>query len=668
MSLDDLIIDDDGDDSIALGDAPVNVTPILLVAEKPEFIELGLRTASVNPSLSMEQAPHTGIIEGLRATNASAVLIEVRVVEAFEDLGLLRDIRRERPLIPIIVISDNADPDFMLEGYKAGATDYIGSLITPEVLGQKIFSLNKLSESARLIEVQNNQLVSTMKAQREADEKRMMAEKDKSIAEAQAEANRQTKEILDNLKEGFFVVEKSLVIGKTTSKSCETIFGHAIAGRSFEEALPLVGDGPRFIKASLEQLFDNFMPMDVSLSLLPSRWQTISGKVVEVVYTPMLDDKGDPQRVIIAASDVTKAIEEKRKLERANATNRALIQIINDRASFLEFFGDFKRDVGILASTDDVAVGKRILHTLKGNSSAYDLVELAEYIHHIEDDVEKIQSEVEMVSKMKSVAVPIFAELNAFIAKYSEVLQLQTEGDSDETFTISGENLGVLETLALTLPSEVGAVLAAMCDRLRKVPVMRMTKAFKQTVERIATRQRKEIAYRAVGTDTELDSRKYGSLFRNLIHAVRNSCDHGIETSEERLDKGKSDIALISLKVSTAGSNLEVSVLDDGRGLNRERIIGKALEKGLITEEQGRSMPKDEWVKLIFMPGFSTAENVSSVSGRGIGMDCIRTEVNRLGGTLEVKTKANIGTQVILRIPLEQPAQIEMLEELPLAS
>lgn len=651
MSADDISMDD-SDDDMAFADIPAAKTNVLLLAEKADLLSLTGKTTASHPSIEFLIAAHPEVKPKLEESNAAVVILEIRVLEAFEDLSVIREIRALRPLVPVIAISANLDPDFILEAYKAGANDYVSEEITAEVLGHKILSFNKLAESARLIEVQNSQLVSTMKAQREADEQRMAAEKERSVAAAQAEANKATKEILDNLKEGFFVVEKDLVVGQTTSLSCVSIFEREIAGLPVDQALPLEGQGALYVRVSLEQLFENIMPIEITLSLLPKRWQTRSGKIIEVVCTPIFDDAGNPIRAIIAASDVTQAIEEKRKLERINAINRSLIQIMHDRSSFFEFMGDFKRDIGILATTEDIAVGKRILHTLKGNSAAFDLIDVADLVHHIEDDIAKIEDDATMLQKMNVVSPQIMAKLSSFLNEYSELLQLKAEGEDEEVFALSGKDLETLEGYATSNDAGLGAFVTAMGARLRMVPIARLTKTFKQTVERIGMRQRKGIVYRTAGTDLLVDSRKFGSLFRNLIHAIRNSCDHGIEGREDRTDKGKAATGFISMKVSANDRGLQLTVLDDGKGLDREKIVGKAVEKGLITQDEGKKMGKNEWVHLIFRPGFSTAENVSNLSGRGIGMDCIKTEVERLGGSLDVKTKKDVGTQLIIQVPL----------------
>ncbi|NBF38807.1 MAG: chemotaxis protein CheA, partial [Spirochaetes bacterium] len=135
-----------------------------------------------------------------------------------------------------------------------------------------------------------------------------------------------------------------------------------------------------------------------------------------------------------------------------------------------------------------------------------------------------------------------------------------------------------------------------------------------------------------------------------LVHIIRNAIDHGVETPEEREAAGKPRTGTVSLTAAHAGAEVLISVVDDGAGLNREGILAKAKSKGLI---RGDEDPSDEDVyQLLFAPGFSTAENVTTVSGRGVGMDVVKKEIDNLGGTVRIETRPGEGTTFMLSIPL----------------
>ena len=154
------------------------------------------------------------------------------------------------------------------------------------------------------------------------------------------------------------------------------------------------------------------------------------------------------------------------------------------------------------------------------------------------------------------------------------------------------------------------------------------------------------------GSETELDRQVLELIKDPLTHMVRNSGDHGIETPEERLAAGKPEEGTILLNAFHEGGHIVIEISDDGRGLSSERIRKKAIEKGVATEEQIKNMTEQQIQQFIFAPGFSTAEKVTAVSGRGVGMDVVRTNIEKIGGTIEMKSIAGKGTTFTIKIPL----------------
>ena len=154
------------------------------------------------------------------------------------------------------------------------------------------------------------------------------------------------------------------------------------------------------------------------------------------------------------------------------------------------------------------------------------------------------------------------------------------------------------------------------------------------------------------GQDTELDKSLLEAIKYPLTHAVRNSLDHGIEPPEERQAAGKDPEGTLKLRALQEGSHVIIEVSDDGAGINVERVRQKAIERGLITTERAAHMVERELLQLIFLPGFSTAAAVTNVSGRGVGMDVVRTNVEKIGGKVEIDSRAGKGTTLRLRIPL----------------
>ncbi|WP_022669906.1 hybrid sensor histidine kinase/response regulator [Hippea alviniae] len=188
--------------------------------------------------------------------------------------------------------------------------------------------------------------------------------------------------------------------------------------------------------------------------------------------------------------------------------------------------------------------------------------------------------------------------------------------------------------------------------KTRMVQIGKVFNKFPRVVRDISKELNKEVELVIKGAETELDKSVVEEINDPLVHIVRNAIDHGIEPPEEREKLGKPRKGTIILSAYHEGNYIVIETTDDGRGMDPEKLKQKALEKGLITETEARQMSKEEAYALIFKPGFSTAERVTNISGRGVGMDVVKTNVEKLNGIIEVKSELGKGTTIILKIPL----------------
>jgi len=188
--------------------------------------------------------------------------------------------------------------------------------------------------------------------------------------------------------------------------------------------------------------------------------------------------------------------------------------------------------------------------------------------------------------------------------------------------------------------------------KLRMVPIARLFSKYQRTVRELGQKLGKEISVELVGAETELDKVLVERLEDPLLHLVRNAADHGIEPPEERERAGKPRRGKVELCASQSGGQILVSIRDDGRGLDPEKLRRKALEKGLISADEAVELDAQQSYQLIFRPGFSTAEQVSDVSGRGVGMDVVREAITRLKGEVRISSEVGRGTTLELALPL----------------
>ncbi len=184
---------------------------------------------------------------------------------------------------------------------------------------------------------------------------------------------------------------------------------------------------------------------------------------------------------------------------------------------------------------------------------------------------------------------------------------------------------------------------------IRMMPMEYVFSRFPRLVRDLASKLDKQVELILQGSSTELDKSLIERIIDPLTHLVRNSLDHGIETPEKRIAAGKSAVGNLTLSAEHQGGNICIEVSDDGAGLNRERILAKALSQGMPVHE---NMSDDEVGMLIFAPGFSTAEQVTDVSGRGVGMDVVKRNIQEMGGHVEIKSQANVGTTIRIMLPL----------------
>ncbi len=186
----------------------------------------------------------------------------------------------------------------------------------------------------------------------------------------------------------------------------------------------------------------------------------------------------------------------------------------------------------------------------------------------------------------------------------------------------------------------------------RMVPIGTVFSRYRRVVRDLSHNRDKKVNLFIEGEETELDKKIIDQIGDPLMHMVRNSIDHGIETPEERKQAGKPAEGLLHLNAYHVGNNIVISVKDDGKGLDAEKLKAKAVEKGLLSQEDATTLPHRDSLNLIFRAGFSTAAQVTDISGRGVGMDVVRRSIEQLGGSIEIETEIGKGTTFSIKLPL----------------
>ncbi|MBT9516361.1 MULTISPECIES: chemotaxis protein CheA [Methyloversatilis] len=188
--------------------------------------------------------------------------------------------------------------------------------------------------------------------------------------------------------------------------------------------------------------------------------------------------------------------------------------------------------------------------------------------------------------------------------------------------------------------------------KTRMQPIGRLFQKYPRIARDLARNLGKDVELALVGEETEIDKTMIEDLSDPIIHLIRNAVDHGVETPDERMAQGKPGKSVVRLEARQEGDHIVIMVADDGRGMNAERLRAKALEKGLITDEEANTLDERSSLNLVFLPGFSTAATVSDVSGRGVGMDVVKTNIQKLNGSIEIRSVQGKGTTFVISLPL----------------
>jgi two-component system chemotaxis sensor kinase CheA len=225
---------------------------------------------------------------------------------------------------------------------------------------------------------------------------------------------------------------------------------------------------------------------------------------------------------------------------------------------------------------------------------------------------------------------------------------------SQDLAASDGKNLVLTEAVATSTArlSFITDELQNASLRTRMVPIDNVFRKLPRLVRELSHQVGKEIEISITGQETEIDKTMIEHIHDPLVHILRNSLDHGIEGAEQRIASGKNPVGNIAVDARQQGDQIIVTIRDDGRGIDPERIRQKIVEKGLYTAEHAAALSRRELLETLFLPGFSTAEKVSNLSGRGVGMDVVRTNLRRLNGTVEIESVIGQGTHITLKVPL----------------
>lgn len=461
--------------------------------------------------------------------------------------------------------------------------------------------------------------------------------------------NKDMRMLLDAVAQGFFTVDQNGVMSEERSSAVDRWLGTPQSDSTFADLVrPLDKKVADWLEFGIEDVFESIMPAEVTIDQLPKRF--VAGKrTLSIEYTPV-EVNGALTALAIVISDITPDVE-REKLESENREMMAMIERISeDKIGFMEFYAEADGLIESLRqdSRDDLILVKRRVHTLKGNCALFGLDRVAAACHTIEDHIAE-NSELP--------AGPAWTTMFGCWASVRGHLR-RLIGEESPGITIEED--------------EYDRVLQALIgDTSKDILATRMAgwglEPTQDRMERIAG-QARSLSRRLGKGDVEIDlkggrlrtdTKHWGAFWAAFVHVLRNAVDHGIESPADRLLVGKSEAGRLTLKTEVVDGQYIVSLADDGRGIDWDRVRDLAFKAGLD------SATSEDLVNALFADGLSTAESITDTSGRGVGMSAVRNACEELGGTIEIDSEANAGTTIRFKFKADQmaPDMILLLNE-----
>ena len=487
--------------------------------------------------------------------------------------------------------------------------------------------------------------------------------------------NRDTAEILGNVGQGLVTFGPDLVVNNEYSAICVEIFGVKPAGKNFSRLLFTDFKKQQDFVEWAAIVFDNDRKVPTFTILEMAESEVVlrtaeSTKTLSLEYRPIFDPQAPDQvkKIMAVITDIShqKAVETRAAKEREE--HEQIVKILRDQDTFFSFLynarkilADSREMLTTLETQPNSALSAlfRGMHTIKGTAAAFSIKSVSSRSHEIENLFAALQKgerklSPELLGQLQTEIGRLFEELEEVVRKVGDLLG-EPFGVGSKVFKIREDKLWMFAKTVdqLTLDQETTAKLQQEIKKLCRIPAGRAFRMYANNLESLAERTGKELnPLVIVNGDLDLDVELIKALDAPLMHLLRNAVDHGVEDPADREMMGKPSAGTISLGFAEEAGNLVVTLSDDGNGIDPEVIRPIAVKRGMFTEEAVAKLSDLEVIHLIFQPSFSTKSEATDISGRGVGMDVVKTDVEGLGGKVEIQSEVGVGTKFILRLPL----------------
>lgn len=474
------------------------------------------------------------------------------------------------------------------------------------------------------------------------------------------------KRLLDNTGQGFLYFNEDLLCGNEYSAECLRLFAaQDITGCSMLELLFPADEAQRsFVTRIMDNIFTKGPDMrEVYLSLLPAEI-TLHNRVIQLEYKPISRTAGAAGDIAIMMilTDITEKRALEQKMEDEKNILRMVVTIVGNYRDFKELINDY-RDFccnleGIAARQSPAQLLGELyvsIHTFKGNFSQLYMTGIVARLHDLESAIVGWK-QVEELTPQQVRELLVNQEIETWLNQDLEVLKgILGESfiDRSETIEIEIEKLHEIEQHVETVfPPDESRQLLLKLRRLRYQPFRELLRSYPDYVDQLAQRLGKSINPVIIEQgDFLVDPDNYHDFAKALVHVFRNSVDHGIETPDQRLDQGKEEFGTIICSAVLEDGYGVLTIADDGRGLDIEKLKERAVADGICSPEKADSLEPAEACQLIFAEGVSTAHEVTDLSGRGVGLNAVSIAVRDLHGRIEIQSHPGEGTAFRFILP-----------------
>lgn len=459
--------------------------------------------------------------------------------------------------------------------------------------------------------------------------------------------SKQVSSLVENLEEGFMIISKDGFVEEGATKITQDLFETQTKGKHLGTILKLNENDMSLLNRWIENIWKENLSFKDLASLGPREFRTSNGRYITLDYKPIYleGEKKKLDKIICIATDKTK----QRGLEKELELDKEKVSFVNKLLQNPVDFGDLMSDTlelfeayPVIKEMDEGELFRKF-HTLKARYGQFDLKEITIFIDKIENclsigTLEELDSKVDLLKEkfekfVKSNHLVIEAARKFMIDNGQAVLVTDVMKMIQSSKTLDNLKFDLYKNYLLS-------------------DIKEKFERYKFLLDELAEKQNKFIDVYFVGDKVLVEYSKFSNFVNVCIHLFRNIVDHGIESEDERIEKIKPQRGKVSVKFKNDGDYFYIDLTDDGKGIDPQKIKEKIIEKGIKKEKELEDVNNFDLVDMIFLPGLSTKEEVTDLSGRGIGMDAVREEVERLGGKISVISKIDEGTTFTIKLPV----------------